>query len=306
VEVSGVVFFVGSPVPLTFTLTNSAGQPVNAVATQPVVTVTLPDTTTATPAVSNTGPGIYTAAYDTTQAGHHTVKWVCSDATYPGGDADEFDVWSLTSTNVLSFSDAKSILSIAQSTTTWDDLVQKVNGSLTTWLEWYCGAIVPKTVVESLRVGGLVVQLSQPPVNELLAWTSVPSQFQFDTTRVVPTPPSPMYPVMVYGVTYPLSQLYADQKNGWVRHTSGLPFYYGPYLWQYLCGYSIIPQAIRYAAMVTLKHLFAIDRGGAAAVAAGAAVAAADEETVATPFGFAVPNRAIEALAPFQMPGVFA
>ena len=298
--------YLGNPVPLTFTLANAAGAPVNAVATQPVVTVTLPDLTTSAPSVSNTGPGVYTATFATTQAGHHTVSWVCADATYPGGDADEFDVWSLANTDVLSLLDAKAILSIAASNTTYDDLVQKCNAPITGWLEWYCGAIVPQTVVESLRVGGMVVQLSRPPVNSLVAWTSVPSQFSADTSRVVPTPPSPMFPVMVYGVTYPLSQLYADKKNGWVRHTSGLPFYYGPYLWQYSAGYSIIPDGIRYAAMVTLRHLFAIERGGAAAVAAGAAVASADAETTMTPFGFAVPNRALESLAPFQNPGAIA
>ena len=295
--------YQGQPVPLTFTLTDVNGNPVNPVATQPVVTVTQPDTTTQTPAVSNTGTGRFTATFNSTQAGRHTAAWVCSDATNPGGYADEFDVWSLTSTNVLSFLDAKAILNVPVTVTTWDDLIQKLNASITEWLEWYCGAIVPKTVVETLRVGGLTVQLSQPPVNSLVAWTSVPSQFSADTSRVVPTPPSPMFPVLVFGVTYPLSQLYADQEKGWVRHTSGLPFYYGPYMWQYQAGYSIVPFGIRYAADATLRHLFGLERGGSAA---GAAVAGADEMTTETPFGFAVPNRVLEALAPHQLPAAIA
>jgi hypothetical protein len=294
--------YVGNPVPLTFTLPNAAGAPVNAVATQPVVTVTLPDLTTATPAVSNTGPGVYTATWNTTQAGHHTVAWVCADATNPGGYADEFDVWSLTSSNVLSLSDAKGILGISPSNTTFDDLVQKVNGSITAWLEWYCGAIVPQTVTERLRAGGLTVQLSRPPVNSLVAWSSVPPQFSADTSRVVPAPPSPMFPVLVYGVTYPLAQLYADVKTGIVEHTSGLPFYYGPYLWQYTAGFSLIPAGIRLAGSVVLRHLYGLERGGAGVAAAGAA----DEETTMTPFGFAVPNRAIEILAPFENPAAMA
>ena len=294
--------YLGQPVPLAFTLTDANGNPVNAVATQPVVTVTLPDLTTATPTVSNTGTGLYQAVFKTTEAGHHTVAWSCTDATYPGGYADEFDVWSLASTDVLSLLDAKGILSIAPSNTTYDDLVQKVNTSITEWLEWYCGKIVPATVVETLRVGGLTVQLSQPPVTQLVAWTSVPPQFAADTSRVVPTPPSPMFPVMVYGVTYPLSQLFVDPVRGWVRHTSGLPFYYGPYLWQYAAGFSTIPYGIRYAADVTLRHLYGLERGGAGVAAAGGA----DAETTETPFGFAVPNRAIEALAPHQLPAAIA
>ena len=297
--------YVGNPVLLTFTLRDASGNPVNAVSTPPVVTVTLPDLTTATPAVSNAGTGIYQATYNTAEAGHHTVSWVCTDATHPGGYADEFDVWPVAAglvTNVLSFADAKAILNLSPTVTTYDDFVQKVNGSITDWLEWYCGKVVPATVTEELRVGGLVVQLSHPPVTGLVAWTSVPPQFSNDTTRVVPAPPSPMFPVMVYGVTYPLSQLYCDPRKGTVRHTSGLPFYYGPFLWMYACGYAVIPQNIRLAASVVLRHLYAIERGGPGVAAPGGA----DAETTMTPFGFAVPNRALELLAPYQMPAAIA
>lgn len=296
-----MVWFTGDPVPLAFTLTDAAGNPVNAVATQPVLTITLPDLTTVTPAVSNPGTGAYTAVYKTTQAGHHLVAWTCADATNPGGLADEFDVWSTTSTNVLSLADAKAVLSIAPANTTYDDLVQKVNASVTSWLEWYCGALVPQTVTEELRAGGLTVQLSQPNNAALVAWTSVPAQFSADTSRVVPSPPSPMFPVLIFGVTYPLSNLYCDPVKGIVRHTSGLPFYYGPYLWKYTTGYPVIPPAVRLAASVVLRHLYGFERGGAAV-----AVAGGDEETTMTPFGFAVPNRAIEILADFESPAAIA
>jgi hypothetical protein len=297
-----VPYYAGAPVPLTFTLTNAAGAPVNAVSTPPVVTVTRPDGTTATPSVTNTGTGIYTATFGTTQAGHHTVAWVCADATYPGGYADEFDVWSLTSTNVLSLADAKATLSIAANNTTYDDLVSKVNASITEWLEWYCGAIVPQTVQETIRVGGLVTQLSKPPVINLVTWTTVPAGLANTTATVAQANSGPMFPVMVYGVAYPLNQLYFEPVKGWVRNTSGLPFYYGPYIWQYQAGYETLPYGIRYAAMVTLRHLYGLERGGAGVAAAGSA----DAETTETPFGFAVPNRAIEALAPHQSPAAIA
>jgi len=296
--------YVGDPAPLTpFTLTDAAGNPVDPVVTQPVLTITKPDQTTVTPAVVHAGTGIFTAVYNTVQAGHHLVSWTCADATYPGGYADEFDVWSLASTNVLSRADAKAILGIAPSNTAYDDLVEKVNGSVTRWLEWRCGAVRPGTLVtEELRVGGLVVQLSNPVNATLVAWTQVPSQFSADTSRVVPAPPSPMFPVMVFGVTYPLSQLYCDPVKGTVRHTSGLPFYYGPYLWRYTAGYSDIPPNFRLAGSVTLRHLYGLERGGAGVAAAGAA----DEETTLTPFGFSVPNRAEELIAADAIPGVFA
>ena len=288
--------FLGNPVPLTFTLADASGNPVDAVATQPVLTLTLPDLTTAMPAVTHAGTGTYTVSYHTVQAGHHQVSWTCADATYPGGYADEFDVWPVSNSNVLSLADAKAILSVPPQNHAQDDFIQKVNGSVTAVLEWLCGAIVPQTVIEELRVGGMVVKLSKPPVNSLVAWTSVPPQFAADSSRVVPTPPSPMFPVMVFGVTYPLSQLYCDVKKGTVRHTSGLPFYYGPYLWMYACGYSLIPQGIRLAGSTILRHLYGLERGGSGTAVMGSA----DEETTMTPFGFAIPNRALETLAPFQ------
>jgi len=295
-----VVYYVGQPCPLTFTLTDASGNPVNAVATQPVLTITKPDQTTVTPSVSNAGTGIYTATYPTTLAGHHLVSWTCADATYPGGYADEFDVWSTSSSNVLSMADAKAVLSIASTNTAYDDLIAKVNGSVTSWLEWYCGAIVPQTVQETIRVGGLAVQLSRPPVINLVTWTTVPAGLANTAATTALANGGPMFPVMVYGVAYPLNQLYFEPSKGWVRNTSGLPFYYGPYIWQYLAGYELIPQSIRYAGMATLRHLFAIERGGAGVAAAGAA----DEETTMTPFGFSVPNRVLEQLAPFQNPAI--
>ena len=295
-------YYQGQPVALTFTLTDASGSPQNAVVTQPVVTVTLPDLTTATPAVTNIGTGLYSATYKTTEAGHHEIDWACADATYPGAYSDRFDVWPLTDTGVLQFADAKSTLSIAAANTAYDAEIQEYNAAITAWVEWFCGPVVQQTVTETIRVGGLVVQLSKPPVLSLVAWTSVPPEFSYDTTRVVPAPPSPMFPVMVYGVTYPLSQLFCDPAKGWVRQTSGLPFYYGPYLWQYTAGYTMIPTAITYAARVILRHLFGLERGGAS----GAGLGAADEETSMTPFGFAVPNRAIEMLAPYQLPAAMA
>lgn len=297
-----MAYYAGDPVPLTFTLTDSAGNPVSAVSAQPVLTITLPDQTTVAPSVSNPATGTYTAVYTAVQAGYHKVAWTCADSTYPGASADVFDVLPLASSSVLSLADAKSVLSIAASSTMWDDLVTRITGSVTQWLTWRCGVVVSQTVTEELSVGGLTVQLSNPINAALAAWTQVPPQFSADTSRVVPSPPSPMFPVMVYGVTYPLAQLYCDPVKGTVRHTSGLPFYYGPYLWQYTAGYEVIPESMLMAASVTLKHLFGLERGGAGVAAAGSA----DEETTLTPFGFSVPNRAEELIVPYAIPGVFA
>lgn len=297
-------YYQGQPVPLVFTLTNAAGNPVNAVSTQPVVTIKLPDSTTATPAVTSAGTGVYTATYDTTKPGHHTVAWVCADATNPGGYSDAFDVWPLGSTNVLEFADAKKTLSLSAAVTTYDQQVQEYSAAITDWLEWYCGPIVQQTVVEQLRVGGLTVQLSKPPVLSLTAWTTIPAPLAGASGFSVASANSgPMFPAMVYGVTYPLNQLVVDQTRGIVRHTSGLPFYYGPFFWQYQAGFTVIPYTITYAARVLLRHLWGLERGGAGGAGG---LGAADEESTPGPMGFMVPNRLIEALVPYEIPAAIA
>lgn len=292
-------FYLGTPVPLTYLSTDQLGNPQNT--TSVVATVTLPDGTTNTPAVSNPSTGTYTASYTSTQAGHHEVAWVAT-GTYPGGFADSFDVWPLAENAILPFADAKRSLRLASYDAQEDDFIREFNEAVTAVVEWYCGPVLVQTVVEELRVGGLTVMLSKPPVISLTAWTSVPSQFSADTSRVVPAPASPMFPVMVYGVTYPLSQLYADPKRGEVRHTAGLPFYYGPFLWQYQAGRPVIPMCITNGARIILRHLYEMERGGQG----GTAIGQADEETVQTPFGFSVPNRALEMMAPEQLPGAIA
>jgi hypothetical protein len=292
-------FWQGNVVPLAYSNTDSAG---NAQNTTPVtLTVTLPDGSTATPTVTNPSTGSYTSNYTTTQTGHHLVQWIAG-GTFPGAYTDAFDVWATTETAILPFADAKRSLRIPATDTSEDDFVHEFNEATTNIIEWLCGPVMIQTVVEELRVGGLTVMLSKLPVNSLTAWTGVPSQFSADPARVVPAPPSPMFPVMVYGVTYPLAQLYADPRRGEVRHTAGLPFYYGPFLWQYQSGRAVIPQCITYAARALLRHLYEMERGGAG----GGTALSVSSDVSSTPLGFSIPNRVVEMLSPEILPGAIA
>lgn len=303
------ILYEGTPVPLTFTLTDANGNPVQAASTPPVATVTLPDGTTQTPAVTfHSGPGNYTATGPSSQAGHHLVSWSCADATYPGGLTDSYDIRGLAETALLSMAEMRRTVRLAATDTSEDDFLAEFGRSCTDITEWYCGPVIQRTVVEELRVGGLTVILSYPPVTGLIAWTTVPANFPAGSGRSVPSPPSPMFPVMVFGVTYPLTNLYVSDigmsgLRGEVRHTSGLPFYYGPYLWQYTAGRPVIPECIRAGYKALLKHIYGMERGGAVA---SASLGADDEETTETPFGYAVPNRALELMAPEALPGAIA
>ena len=285
-------WFVGSAVPLAWTNTDTQGNAQNAATV--TLTVTLPDGTTAAPTVANNGTGVYSAKYVTTQAGHHLALWVATDAAYPGAWADSFEVQALADPTIVSLAEAKDILQLG-GTTEFDARLQGWNGSATEVIEYICGPVVQQTVVETLPARGLETHLSKPPVLGLAVWTQVPPELA-NLGITVSSPPSPMLRTRVYGIEYPLTQLYCDPRRGVVTHTSGLPFYYCDYVWQYQAGRVVIPSGIYDAGKIILEHLYQVYRGGVGAQD----VASGESVTTLPGFGFAIPNRALELLVPYS------
>ena len=283
-------YYERDPVPLTFTLRDAGGNPVLAQSTQPVVTVTQPDQTTASPAVTTAG-NRYTATGPSLQAGHYQVSWSCADVTSPGGFTDAYDVRPMTETSLLSFAECKRALRIDPDDASEDDFIDEFARATTDIVEWWCGPVNVQPVTERLPAGGLAIQLSKPPVISLTAWTQVPAALA-GAGIAVPNPPSPMFPTRVFGVSYPLTQLYADPQLGVVTHTSGLPFYYGEYIWSYTAGRPVTPECVQSGFRAILKHVFGMERGGRGSAALGTG-----EATTLTPVGYAVPNRALQLMA---------
>lgn len=281
-------WYQGAVVPLTWINTDTSGNPQDAATV--TVTVTLPDGSTATPGAAHSGTGQYAAQYVTTQAGHHLVLWVAADSTYPGAFADTFEVQALADPTIVSQAEAKDILQLT-GTTEWDARIQGWNGSATNVVEYMCGPVVQQVVTETLPGRGLETHLSKPPVLALEVWTQVPPELA-NLGITVASPPSPMLRTRIYGIEYPLTQLYCDPRRGIVTHTSGLPFYYCDYVWQYKAGRPVISFAIYEATKIILEHLYQVYRGGAGAQD----VASGESVTVLPGFGFAIPNRAIELL----------
>lgn len=295
-------WYVGVQVPLSYTNTDSSGNPQDASGgTGTVVfTVTLPDGTTATPAASHvgaTGSGQYSALYTTTQAGHHTWNVVIPGTT-PGAYTDTFEVQPATDATIVSLAEAKEILKLT-GTAQFDPVIQGYNGAITNWIEYVVGPVIQQTIVEVLPADGVDQALSKPPVISLVNWTTTPA-FLAGSGIAVPAPPSPMFPMRVYGITYPGSALSLDPARGIVRHQAGLPFIFGSYVWQYLAGRPVIPWGIYEAAKIALKHLYAVERGGQAG-GTQAAYGESEAQAVQTGFGFLVPNRALQLLMPFSV-----
>ena len=283
------------PADLLFTLLDGSGDPVNGSVT-PVLTITLPDGTTATPAVANTGTGQYepAAPYVTTEAGHHLWAWSVT-GTHPGAYADSFEVRPSPDPTITSLAEEREILKIPAGDTTFDSVIRSFSQAITEWIEYVTGPAVTQQKTEIVRAQGMTLILSHPPVRTDLGTTfSDPNRRDGSTTNGLVS----LTPLLTYGFMYDLSQLLVDPHKGIVRQYAGLPFFYSgdPYSQfqaVYWAGRKIIPEGIYTAHKIALKHLWAVERGGLASAAA-----MGESETVQTGFGFSVPNRAAELLTP--------
>lgn len=246
------------------------------------VTVTLPDGTTATPAVTNPPAvtGQYEADYVTEQPGRHTVRWVFSGPAY--ASTDVLDVRPEQSPAILSLRDAKQHLNLSLADTGEDDEVTFWNNAATTAVEYFTGPVVVRTVTEDHAVG--VVQalaLRRPPVLEVTA----------------------VAPLLDGGTSYDPDRLNVDGPVGIVSRKDG-GLLRGPLRTTYRAGRLVVAENISGAARIILQHLWATQRP----TRGGGLPGARDDFSVTEPIpglGYAIPNRAVQLLNPDdQGPGL--
>jgi len=290
---------LGAAVPpgdLAFRLTDGAGNPVDGSPSPPVLTVTLPDATTQTPAVAHIGLGEYQPAspFAVTQAGHHLWAWQATGASL-GAYVDSFEVRVAPDPTIISLAEARDILKMG-SDTSRDSIIRGYSQAVTEWVEYVVGPVVTQQVTEVVRAQGTVLILSKPPIRTDLGTTLAnPNRRDGSTTNGLVS----ITPVLTYGFMYDLDQLLVDGPRGIVRQYAGRPFFYSgdpysQYNVTYWAGRKVIQWGIYEASKIALKHIWAVERGGTVSGAAGYG----ESETQPTPMGFAVPNRAVQLLTP--------
>lgn len=266
---------LGDVVPLTVTVRDTTGAPVNA--TTVVLTVTLPDGTTANPAVTNPSTGVYACDYPTTVNGRHTVRWTSTGPAAAYTDA--FDVRAADTPYLVSLADAKEQLNITA--TTSDEELRVYLEAATGVVERHLGqAVVRRSRTEEHTVPtGDVLVLNWAPV------VSITSLARVDGTYTWSVPTLHVTPTGV--VTSPL----------------GLPPS-GALTVTYVAGMPVVPEEYALAARIIVQHLWETQRGAAGAPRAGGL---GDTLTLSrsgsSGFGFAIPNRALELLG-HGIPGV--
>ena len=278
-----MTYDLGGVAVLSYTATDVNGTPVNAGGTC-TLTITLPDGTTAGPITLTGTSGVYSYDYITTQPGRHQYRFVATGMPGPGVGVgaydDVFDVYGPVQT-LISLADSKKLLRVSASI--FDDDLRFFNEAVTSFIDKYCGPMIPRMITERHTAGARTLMLRQLPVY-------VPAG--------QPNPLVSITPVLTYGVPYPdLSLLSVDLKTGEILHTIGLPFFYGSYDITYWAGRQVIKPNVLLAAQVILKHMWSQERGGGRP---NTTPGVSDDVSVL--WGFAVPNRALELLESERSP----
>lgn len=267
-------FDLGSVVPLSVSVTDASGAPADA--GEVVLTVTLSDQTTASPAVAHPAVGSYTADYTATQAGRHIARWV---ATGDNASAyvDVFDVRPAAVVGIVSLADAKKHLNITS--TTNDQEIRDHIEAATAIVEYYTGPADVTSVTEVVQ-GGYSLVLSHVPAISLTSVT----------------------PVYSFGLTYNVDDFDLDGAMGVARHKLGWPLI-GPLRVVYKAGRAIIPANLQLAARIIIKHLWETQRGGSRRPGMGQSDEIVEQQLVSA-MGYAIPRRAVELLQPQQTVGI--
>ncbi|MET9088142.1 hypothetical protein ABZX77_40735 [Streptomyces sp. NPDC004237] len=262
-------FDLGNTARLAATCTDAGGTATNA--TGVTLTITLPDGTTVTPAVTNppATTGKYTYDYATTQAGRHSVRWLFTGPAC--AYTDVLDVRAAAPVMLFSLADGKAQLDIPASSTSYDDEIRHYIEATTAAVEYFVGPVVPRTVTQVLQGGREAWVLHSTPV---IAVTSVT-------------------PVQAWALDVDLSVLDVDTETGVVRRTDGVWFYSGDYRVAYRAGRTATNPNISLAGKLILQHLWRTQYGAARGPSAADDFLATEQ---VPGFGYAIPNRALQLL----------
>ena len=236
-------WFVGAQVPLTFLLTDTLGVPQSAVGglVKIACTVYLPDGTTANPRSPDLPMGPYAAIFTTTRSPVTTSS--CGSPPTPRTPAR-----SATPSRSRPARTPRSCRwPRRRGSCTRPRRRRTTRRSRVTTRRPRRGSVVCGPVVADHRRAaqpGSIQATPKPPVISLLPWTTFPPGMA-SLGIPLPVPASPMFPCMVFGVPYPPASCTPTRRRASVTHTSGLPFIYGSYMWQYKAGRPVIPGHLR-------------------------------------------------------------
>jgi hypothetical protein len=258
----------GGQYPIAFDVKDATGALIHAASA--TLTVTLPDGTTATPAITDAAvPGQYRLSYQTTIPGRYTAHAVTTSPVTSWDD--EWDVAATPWPAMVSLADAKAELNMDPADHTSDDLLRDFIAGITGALEEYKHeVIVRRTVTDELDLCGYGYRRSfrvwSAPVISLTSVISWDGSVTWDVTQM------------------------RVSASGVVRVMAGSPVT-GLVDVTYTAGLQQIPARYKRGALVMLQHLWETQRGQLTAMSG---VMGPEERGVHPGEFFTVPNKSKE------------
>lgn len=256
--------------------------------TTAVVTITLPDGTSATPSVTHGVTGAYTASYTPTQQGRHLLRWV-GTGTNPQAYTDEFTVRDLNTLPVVSYDSVLAHLNIPAASANEEE-VRRFIDAAQDLAENYVGAVLGRrTFVEYYDGNTDVVRLNNPraiSVSEVIenGTTLDASNYKLDSTG------QRLLRLTATSLTQSTSVAYGY----WATGVNAVKV-------TYTAGYAITPPAIQQGVLEIVRHLWQTQRGAVSVMSRTGAASGDDFYPAST---YSLPRRAMELLDPASLPGL--
>lgn len=245
-----------------------------------VLTVTLPDQTTANVSVVHDGTGSYHGDYTFVQEGLHKFMWVTTGPTTAKSDyvsASQFR-------SIISLDDAKNFVNYGNSNN--EDILRQIMAAATELAENVVGSCVQRLLTNVSIPGNtkLSMRLPRGPLPTETAVTSINSRW-------------------LGGPTW--SQANGDflvsPDAGVVYLSSMVPFFMGPWKATYMVGRLIIPQSVQLAVKEIIYDMWSTQRPyGADELEPGPEATARFEQMVSS---YVMPAHASSLLGANEMPG---
>jgi hypothetical protein len=199
-----------------------------------VLTITLPDGSTATPTPTVVSTGIYSATYVPTVPGRFGVRWVTTGPAT--AYTDVFNVQEAAPPLILSLDETRAYLNFATGQTADDEELREFIEAATRAVEQKVGAVVRRTVTTTIYPGSEVVRLPLAPVISLTSAAIVRTGTTVDITNFV-------------------------EEYGCLRSKTFAPLPYEPWTLTYVAGRTVTPANIRNVTAAAIKDLWASQRG---------------------------------------------
>lgn len=254
--------------------------------TTAVVTITLPDGTSATPSVTHGVTGAYSASYTPTQQGRHVLRWVGS-GTNPQAYTDEFTVRDLNTLPVVSYDSVLAHLNIPSSYGNEEE-IRRFMDAAQDLAEGYVGAVLGRRTFTEYYDGNTdIIRLNNPRAISITTViengvTLGSADYKLDSTG------QRLHRLTSASLTQSTSSAYGY----WATGVNAVQV-------TYTAGYAITPPAIQQGVLEIIRHLWTTQRG---AVNVMSRTGTGDDFYPGATYS--LPRRAMELLDPASLPGL--